>query len=48
MCILVSGAHMHRVTKFDRWLLAWVKRYPSAAEVPDKVTYVLYLCFINI
>ncbi|XP_032681532.1 UPF0389 protein GA21628-like isoform X2 [Odontomachus brunneus] len=34
----VLGTRMHRVTNFDKLVLAWVKRYPSVAEVPEKVT----------
>ncbi|EFN85457.1 UPF0389 protein GA21628 [Harpegnathos saltator] len=29
---------MYRVTNFDKRILVWVKRYPSIAEVPEKVT----------
>lgn len=36
---------MHHVTNFDRRMLVWVKRYPSIAEVPEKITYVLYHLF---
>lgn len=40
---------MHRVTDFDKRMLVWVKRYPSIADVPKDVTYVLhlYLFYIN-
>lgn len=34
----VLGKRMYRVNNFDRWMLAWVKRYPSKHDVPDKVT----------
>lgn len=34
---------MHRVTDFDKRVLVWVKRYPSIADVPKDVTYVLHL-----
>ncbi|XP_011137964.1 protein FAM162A [Harpegnathos saltator] len=34
----VLAKHMYRVTNFDKRILVWVKRYPSIAEVPEKVT----------
>lgn len=36
---------MHNVTNFDKLVLTWVKRYPSFAEVPKKVSYVLHSHF---
>lgn len=45
----VLGTRMHRVTDFDKRMLVWVKRYPSIADVPKDVTYVLnlYLYYIK-
>lgn len=39
---------MHRVTNFDKRMLVWVKRYPSIADVPRDITYVLHLHFFII
>ncbi|XP_012276805.1 UPF0389 protein CG9231 [Orussus abietinus] len=32
------GTLMHKCTNFDKRVLSWMNRYPSFAEVPDKVT----------
>jgi len=34
------------VTDFDKKILVWVKRYPSIADVPKDVTYVLHFYMI--
>lgn len=46
--IFVLGSRMHRVSDFDKRMLVWVKRYPSIADVPKDVTYVLYLYLYRI
>lgn len=43
MYIHVLGTQMHRVTDFDKKMLVWTKRYPSIADVPKDVSYVLHL-----
>ncbi|XP_076174275.1 protein FAM162A [Ptiloglossa arizonensis] len=35
----VMGAPMHAPNKFEKFLLVWIKRYPSLDQVPQKVSY---------